>query len=95
MTKKNNDEIVVSCKYCDEENLHWKSKGLLYRLYNESGDMHDCPVCPLEEREVTCNRCGKGGLFWCHTDDNAVLVDSNGKKHKCKLKSFDLKERKW
>jgi hypothetical protein len=36
-----------------------------------------------EPRKVECKKCGKGGLEW--EDDNGrwVLIESNGKVHKC------------
>lgn len=36
-----------------------------------------------QPRTVECKHCGKGGLFW--EDDNGkwVLLEHNGKVHKC------------
>lgn len=32
-----------ACKFCDERDLHWECTNDKWRLFNDLGQVHDCP----------------------------------------------------
>lgn len=93
---------IKTCKFCGQEELHWKLVKGEWRLYTPENKIHDCPANPLEEQYVECNRCGKK-VRWKKTEDGSKLVDKNGNRHFCKSvkdfkklkKPFDKKPHVW
>ena len=94
---------LTHCRACDKEGLHWKRVCGAWRLFEEDGKIHDCPVTPMVERYVVCNRCGKTGLRWMNDEEGKRLIEKSGSAHRCKKlkdmrklpKQFDRKNQKW
>ena len=52
-------------------------------------DMFDDDGYDAEDFDVTCKRCGEGGLHWVDYGDGWKLVDEDGVHHVCPRATAD------